>query len=77
MCVCVRVGVRAWRVHVCNVCARCVLQDQFGVAMTLIGSEFKSTITHLRAVWWPAREIVARAFSNRFEVTYFTHSGII
>ena len=57
------------RACVSNECAYGVLYDKFGVAMKLTGLEFKSKIDRLITVWWPAREVVTRAFSKRFEVT--------
>lgn len=41
---------------------------QFSVAMDYVGSEFLDRISYYSKVWWPARELVEHAHSQRFHV---------
>lgn len=45
-----------------------ISQLQFEKAMKLAGEEFMERITYYQNGWLPAREFVAEAVKNRFEV---------
>lgn len=45
-----------------------IFLEKFLVAIDYIRKEFLSIIKYLNNIWWPARDIVAAAIENRFQV---------
>jgi len=43
-------------------------QKQFTAAMQYVGAEFLDRVRYFHDVWWPARQLVRQAHSNRFQV---------
>lgn len=41
------------------------VNERFGRAVALTGSEFAACVTHLLSSWWPARQQVVTAFADR------------
>lgn len=43
-------------------------KEAFSAAQNYVGSEFESRVKRAGNIWWPAREIVLKAITNRFSV---------
>lgn len=46
------------------------LQDQFQLAMQLLGREFTRRVMEYKDIWLPTKAIVQRALESRFLVIY-------